>query len=704
MAGSGIKPAAADSDRGTDGVNRWPQVKSRYLPFSGGFDDSTPPWGLPPGTLREAQNFEVGVNGAYNTIVGYERYDGQARPSDAQYGVFTVGDPHTIVVGDTVTGATSGETSICIAVTDDNVIVTKISGAYETDGETLNGSGGGSAVATTAAIIDGAGTSLLHATYNNLAADEYRDDIDPVTGSGDLLGVKMLNDVKYVFRNNAGGTAAALFKSSGSGWAAVALGRELSFTSGGTYEIAEGNTITGATSGSTAVITRVMLESGTFAAGTAAGRLIFASQSAAFQAENLDVGGNLNVATIAADSTAITLLPDGRYEMVVHNFGGQSGTTRIYGCDGVNRGFEFDGTVFCPIDTGMDTDTPTHVIGHLNHLFFSFAGSAQHSGTGFPYQWTLLSGAAELALGDDITGFKRQPGVQAGGALTLFSRNSIHTLYGTSSSDWSLVAYREEIGGTAYSMQDVGFTLFLDDRGLTNLETVESFGNFKHSVFTNGVKTFLNQRRTSVQDSCIVREKNQYRIFFADKYALYITLDGRKITGIMPILLSHKVTCMCSQENSDGEEEIYFGSDDGHVYQMEKGTSFDGAAIEFYLLTHFNHLKQPNVIKSWTDCLMEVRGEGYGAFNFTYELGYASVDIPQPGIQAETVDFSSSIWDVFTWDEFIWDGKTLSPSHTELEGDAENISVIIRGSSDEYVPMKFSGALLSYIDRYRLTP
>ena len=82
----------------------------------------------------------------------------------------------------------------------------------------------------------------------------------------------------------------------------------LPFTGGGTYVIAVGDTITGHDSSATAVITGVALTSGTWGAGDAAGTLFFATQTGTFQAEDLDVGANLDVATIAGDSTEETLL------------------------------------------------------------------------------------------------------------------------------------------------------------------------------------------------------------------------------------------------------------------------------------------------------------------------------------------------------------------------------------------------------------
>ncbi len=69
--------------------------------------------------------------------------------------------------------------------------------------------------------------------------------------------------------------------------------------------IAVDDTITGHNSGATAVVQGVQVDSGTWAApSNAAGVLSFRTQTGTFQAENLDVGANMNVATVAGDSTA----------------------------------------------------------------------------------------------------------------------------------------------------------------------------------------------------------------------------------------------------------------------------------------------------------------------------------------------------------------------------------------------------------------
>ena len=679
---------------------RLPQSKPGYIKLIGGLDESTPPYERAPGLARIAQNFEADINGGYVTIAGYERFDGLPKPSAAAYIIVLATISGSPAVGNTLTGDTSAATGVIIALPGSQFVLTKVTGTF-VSGENLKVGGVTIAVATSGHRR--ASTPLLNAQYLNLAADTYRADIAAAAGSGAILGGFWLNDVNYCFRNNAGGTAAALFKSNAStGWTAVDLGRELAFTSGGTYTIAEGNTITGATSAATAVITRVVLESGSFAAGTAAGRLIFASQTGTFQAENLDVGANLNVATIAGNSSAITLFPSGRYEVVKENFSGLAGGMRAYGCDGVNRGFEFDGTVFVPIRTGMTADTPSHVFAHKKHLFFSFAGSAQHSGIGTPYIWTIVSGASELGMGDLITGFATQPGSSAGGALAIFTRNRLSILYGSSAANWNLVPYRDELGAWAHTIQDIGYTMFLDDRGVTDIQTSQEYGNFAHNAITNKIQSLITEQKHLASASSISRARSQYRLFFTNGHGIYVTAVGRKIIGIMPIKFPDVVRCTWTAETNVGEEVLFMGSDDGMVYEMDKGTSLDGDVIEFALELPYNFFGSPRVEKTYSDATIETGGDGYAEFNFGYRLGYGSSDIPQPDFQPSARSFSSPLWGSFVWGDFVWNGLEVSPATLEMDGKAENVSLAIRGASDYYSPLKLTAAIVHYIPRQRL--
>ena len=672
------------------------KVNTDFIELSGGLDQVTPPLRRRSGVCRSTQNFEARINGGYRRIAGYERFDGRTSPSSAQYAIITATITGSPAVGNTLTGATSGATGVIIALPGSSFVITKITGTFQS-GENLNVGGPTVAVSTSAALISAASTSLLHATYNNLAADQYRSDIGAVPGSGDILGVWRFSNVLYAFRNNAGGTAAALYKSSTGGWVQVSFEYQVTYTVGsGAATIVDGGTLT--QGGVTATIRRVLVRTGILAAGTAAGTLVISVAAGGnFAAGAATVGAG--TLTLSGAESAITLLPSGRFEFTNANFGGSANTTRVYGCDGVNKAFEFDGTYFVPIPTGMTTDTPTHIHSHKNHLFLSFVGSIQHSSPGAPYTWSIVTGSTEIAMGDTVTGFMKQPGSEAGGALAIFTRNRTSMLYGSSVSDWDLVPYREELGAYPYTIQDFAQTIFLDDRGVTFLQTSQAFGNFAHAAVTNQVLDYINDYRTLAIASCVSRDLSQYRLFFSNKRALYITAIGSKIVGIMPQLFVDSIKCVCSLEDTDGSEKIFFGSESGWVFQMEKGTSFDGDDIEYFMELAYNFCGSPRVNKKFRDATFEVEGDGYATFSLGYSLGYGSTDIPQPANQSVTMDFSVVNWDSFVWDSFVWDGQTLAPSTIAMEGEAENYSLAVRGVADYFLPFAITGAVVHYTPR-----
>jgi len=97
------------------------------------------------------------------------------------------------------------------------------------------------------------------------------------------------------------------------------------YTSGGTHEITAGETVTGHTSGATALVQAVSLSTGTWAGGDAAGTLTLRRITGTFAAENLDVGTSLNVATIAGTLTPgdpIDLVTAGLAEAIAYTGGG----------------------------------------------------------------------------------------------------------------------------------------------------------------------------------------------------------------------------------------------------------------------------------------------------------------------------------------------------------------------------------------------
>lgn len=679
----------------------YPNVKTQvgYVQFKGGLDLASPALSIPPGSASDSINYEPGIYSGYKSIDGFERYGGNPSPSDAVYYHTVATFSGVPVVGNTITGSTSAATGVICRIDGFVLSLTKVTGTFVI--ETFTGGGGGTL--TTAPVRGGYATGYDDAVSLNAAADIYRADITTVNGARAIRGVNVYKGVVYAFVDNAGATACEMFKSTSSGWAAVALGRELSFTSGGTYVPAEGNTITGEISGATAVLTRIALESGTYAGGDAAGKYIFASQTGTFQAETVKVGATLNIANIAGNASAITLVKSGRYEFVNYNFTGSTDTLRMYGCDGVNRAFEFDGTVFVPIKTGMTTDTPLHIAAHKKMLFLSFRGSSQNSGIGTPYKWTAVSGAAEIAIGDTITGYL----VQAGDTLAIFARNSSYQLLGSSTADFVLKPLSPDSGAIAYSLQNLENKAYgLDDKGIVESMRTQSYGNFDSGTVSQNVQALIAAIRSKVVASSVYYTRNQYRIYANDGTGIIMTTNGNKVVGIMAFDYNSgrttslvNVTCVVSGEDSTGKDVIFFGADNGFVYQADKGSSFDGEAIQRYLRMPFNNLKLPRHFKEYTRAELEMTCIGYSAIRFQPEFSYSDNNIQGHLTVEETAQGTGGYWDAAIWEQFFYDAELVNSPEFLITGSGTNLALIFYSSNDLDLGHILQGMLINYIIR-----
>lgn len=671
-----------------------PPVKYDLIRLNGGLDQVTPTLSLPPGVCRRAANFECSINGGYTRIAGYERYDGRPNPSDANYNILTCDLTGSVAVGATVTGMSTGATGRCIARSGNDVVVTRETGVFvATEGISVSAV----QVGLISQIVGVAANGLTDAQYKALAADNYRADIQAVPGSGPILGVAYYEGVVYAWRNNASNTAAAMYKSTSTGWVLINLGFEVAFTSGSGF--AGGDVVTGATSGATATVVAVVRESGTFGAGNAVGRLIFASTTGTFQSgENLRVGG-VTKGVASANSAAITLAKDGRVETAVGNFGGGDVNKMLYGCDGKNRAFQWDGQTYIPIRTGMSPDTPTHVAFHKQHLFLAFGHSLQFSAIGNPFQWSPLLGAGELALNDDVTNLLQMPGDQTTGALGVFTRNDTSILYGTDSTTFKLTSYNTGTGAFAYTAQNMDQAYVLDDRGIMSLGTSLTFGNFTPASLTMNLRPFIQQRRNLATASVLDREKGQYRLFFSDGTALYMTVVNSKLLGTMPVQFAHPVTCACEGETPDGTATAFFGSTNGMVYRLDAGTSFDGQPIPADISLVYNTTGSPRVLKRYRKAMVELTGDSYAELSFGYDLGYRTTAQTQPLDQVYSADLRTAYWDSMLWDNFVWDGSDITPTEIEITGTAENIGIRVTSVSALFEPFTVNNIILHYTPR-----
>ena len=677
-------------------------VRQQYFSMSGGLNLVSPVTQIKAGELISCLNYEVGVDGGYTRMLGYERFSGQPSPTDSVFHRLNFDTGVTaITAGQQVTQLVTGATGYVLSdgvvdsgsfVTNDaigHIAVGRVSGTFS-DTDAIQVFASTVATLTNAGTVNDGGSLDLSNTYHELAIEDGRAQISAVTGSGAILGVKKYNDAVYAFRNNVGGTLTDIYKSTSAGWAKVQLGETIEFTAG-TSEPLIGEVLTGGTSTETAQIDRVILQSGDWTTNDAEGYMVVSSVSGAFQAETgTSASGSL---TLSGDSTEIELQPNGRYDFAIQNFGGNAGTNYMYGCDGVNNGFEFDGTVYTPIRTGMAVDAPQHVIAHKNHLFFSFAGgSLQHSATSEPLSWSVILGAAELALGYEITALQS---IQ-GGSLAIYTNEITQLLYGSSVADWELRLITDDAGAKEWSNQYISTPIILADVGLIALTPTQAYGDFQANTFSQKIRTLLTRQNSSVIASGRVKSKNQYRLFFDDFSGITATFNNFRLSGFSSFTLAHQMTCV------DSESDMFCGGDNGFIYQMEKGNSFDDEVLSFGLSTAFNSLGQQSLLKRFRLIEFDINVSGGVEFKVKPLFEYGKEDFPAH----RSIDLSGAggggAWGAAIWGESTWGGQNILDERLSLEATSKNMSIITFGETRYDPPHTLHGAIIHFTPRRRI--
>lgn len=574
------------------------QATSTIL-LRGGLNLVTAPLAIPAGQAIAALNYEPDVSG-YSRLGGYERFDGQDRPSDSD-------DPVEIAA--------------------------------------------------------------------------RRAAIGEVPGTGPVRGVWVYAGHVYAFRDSLTGEG-KMYRDSTSGWEAQSFGYVLDFESGVT-ELLEGENLVGGSSGATARIERVVLRSGAWD-GTASGYLVLSAVTGTFIAET--VTSDAGEATINIEPALLTLAPGGRYDFTNHNFYGAAKTPRMYGVNGQANGFEWDGEVLAPIRTGTavgtlddvtyvveadgdfvlasdgsyvvlsaEFDRPTRVSHYKGHLFLGYSsGAVIFSALGEPLVYITTLGAGEISFGEELTGLL----TAAMTALTIFGRNRIEYVTGDDADTFVMQPITDSSGAVPWSAQMMNSPVYLDDGGIRSLGTTAAFGDWRMGTLSQMVEPLIKAKREAgvmVTASMKVKAKDQYRLFFDDGTGVNVYI-GRKQPEILPFALPISVFCACTGEVTTGQgDRLFVGAEDGYVYELDRGLSFDGDEIEAYIRLPFNSIGAPTQNKLFRKATIGIaceddievgvaldvdyaRGLGAGQVDFDVEAGspivstedYGSIDWTQP--------------------------------------------------------------------------
>lgn len=683
--------------------------KPASFALRGGLDLETPSMEIRRGMCIGASNYEPTARG-YRRTGGYERFDGRPRPSDAAYWLlpFDAGTS-AIVLGNTVTGGTSGATGkVIVAPTLDSgswaggdaagtLILGNVAGAFQDD-EPLEVSAVQRATSAGTAAKLNAADPADDATWLKAAVEDRRAAIQKPAGEGAINGVFGYQGTVYAIRDKIGGAAAEVFASSAIGWQAVPGVFRLPFSSGST-EPQFGDILVGATNGGTLAVLRVVRTSGAWADGDAAGYVIGAPKVGGFLFENVNVqSGPPNVLTTTGE-TAVTIPAGGRWRHAIGNARGSIETRSVYLVSGVGRALEFSpGGWYAPIETGLAAadDKPTHVALFKNHLFLAYPnGSVLFSEIGEPLLWSTTGGGGEIAVGHEPTGL-----LVASGVLVIFCKTAVFYLTGNDAADFQLVELSRDSGCLADTAQMVDTPHYFGGRNLRRLTSTEALGGWRMGSVTPQIERLWRAKGgagVAPVASWRVRGKDHYVIALDDKTGVTVYL-GRRNSEAMPFTLPFQMRCADASDEIGGER-VFVGAEDGYVYEMDAGRSFDGADVSAYLILAPVTVGHPHQVHRWHEAFLELETGGEAAVKLSADFDYGDPDLVAAPETSLGVQGGGGRWNVDNWNEFIWSARTEGTGRAPIQGIGRNCVIGILSDADFELPHTLSVLTLNTTPR-----
>ena len=558
-----------------------------------------------PGSARILRNFEPSVEGGYRRIEGFDKYDSAIIPpygAPVVHGASQSGT--TLIIGAIHTTPVAGDT----------LEIAGVSGTYTI------ASGGVSFDATNNRATLTLSTSLASSPANAAAVT-----FKTTTSNYVTIGVASWEDNAIVCKN------ADIFKSGGSGFT------KINVPDYGTPLVNAGSQ----TGSSLAIdgLTSAPQAGDVFkVAGIDKVYTVLANATVSSGGATLSI--NPALASSPADNAVITFLSTSREganktRFAKYNF---NGTEKIALVDGLNEPALYDNATFTVL-----LDAPTDVIGATfvaevkNHLFFAKGSTVTFTAPYTDTDFSVANGGGNINVGGTVTAlavFRQQ--------LIIFTETSIHQLTGNTVADFNIQPITKDIGCIdSDTVQEIGGdVMFLGPDGLRLVSGTDRIGDFGLAVVSKTIQdtmTSFISANTSFT-SCVIREKSQYRILGFNNNITQENAQGILATQFAPQGGDNMAwgetrgirANVADSNYNQNTEVVLFSHDDGYLYQMESGNSFDGSNIKTTFATPHIAIDDPRKRKTFYKVFLYTDPQGSVSFNVSLKLDFDSQGTIQP--------------------------------------------------------------------------
>jgi len=558
-----------------------------------------------PGSARILRNFEPSIEGGYRRIEGYDKYDSNLIPpygAPVVYGGSQTGT--TLVIGNIHTTPEDGDTLTISGVTGTYTIASA--------GVTFDGTNN-RATLTLTTSLDSSPANAASVTFTSTTSNYL------------ALGVASWEDQAIVAKNDD------VFSTTGSGYTHINVPNYGTVLVDGGSQTGTSLIVDGLTSAPQAG--DVFKIAGVDLVYTVTADATVTSGSA-----TLTIDPALD--SSPADDAALTFLSTSREGAVKTRFAkyNLTGTEKVAIVDGTNAPALYDGSTFTVLNSApTDVIGATHVVEFKKALFFGKGTTLTFTSPYADDSFSVANGSGTIDVGGVITGlfvFRQQ--------LIIFTERHIQQLLGNTVADFNLQPITEDIGCIeGDTIQEIGGDIiFLGPDGLRLLSATERIGDFGLAAISKPIQKNMTNfiAANTSYTSTIIREKSQYRLLGYNNnitqenaqgiIATQFAEQGGSGTGFAE---TRGIRAYVADSNYNATTEVvFFANDDGYLYQMESGNSFDGSNIQTTFATPHLPIQDPRVRKTFYKLFLYTDPQGSVNFDVSLKLDFDGQDVIQP--------------------------------------------------------------------------
>jgi len=354
------------------------------------------------------------------------------------------------------------------------------------------------------------------------------------------------------------------------------------------------------------------------------------------------------LASSPADNAALTFLSTSRENGGKTRFSryNYTGSEKIAIVDSINVPALYNGSQFTALnDAPTDVNAAEFVVSFKNHLFFGKNNLLTFTAPFTDTDFTAANGSGTISVGANITGlivFRQQ--------LIIFTESSIFQLLGNTIGDFNLQPVTTDIGCVDKdTIQEVGGdVMFLGPDGLRLLSGTERIGDFGLGVVSKTIQKEVTDFITANTSftSVVIRNKSQYRILGYNNNIgqanaqgiLGTQMAGQGGEGMSWADLRGIRAYVADSRFFQNAETIVFANDDGYLYQMEEGNSFDGSNIQTTFATPYMPINDPRIRKTFYKMFLYTDPQGSVSFDVSLKLDFDQKNSVQP----TKIDFNNA--------------------------------------------------------------